>query len=278
MNEANLPIANIAAYKFVDLNAELLPALQQQLEDRARACNLKGTILLATEGINLFLAGERADIDTFWKELTAMPEFPDLTYKISFSARQPFRRLRVKIKREIIPSGNDGLHPASFPADRVAPAELKQWLDEKRDITLLDTRNDFEVTLGTFASAHALNIDSFRSFSDAVEELHPELKNQPTVIFCTGGIRCEKAAPLMAQKGFQQVYQLQGGILQYFEECGDGHFEGECFVFDDRIALDAQLRETGTILCERCQFPVTRAQQNSSRFVPGEYCPHCIDT
>lgn len=277
MNRESLPIANIAAYKFVDLPESCLSDLRETLETKSQVHNLKGTILLAREGINLFLAGEKSDIDGFWDALTGMIEFSDLTYKISFSARQPFRRLRVKIKSEIIPSGESDIHPATFKAERLSPKELQQWLDEKRDVTLLDTRNDFEVTLGTFEQARSLNIGLFRAFASALERADADLKNKPIVIFCTGGIRCEKAAPLMAQNGFREVYQLEGGILKYFEECGDRHFTGECFVFDDRIALDSDLRETGATLCERCQFPITLAQQRTETFKAGAFCPHCIE-
>src|SRR5262249_5606336 len=148
------------------------------------------------------------------------------------SAEQPFRRMLVKVKQEIIAFGVAGIEPGRTTSTKLAPQTLKQWLDEGRPVTLLDTRNDYEVRLGTFENAVTLGIDHFRSFPAAVRELPAAMKQQPIVMFCTGGIRCEKAGPLMEREGFEQVFQLDGGILKYFEECGGEHYDGECFVFD----------------------------------------------
>lgn len=159
----------------------------------------------------------------------------------------------------------------SFP-----PAELKRWLDEGRPVTLLDTRNDYEVNVGTFKNAVTLGIDHFRDFPAAVAQLPAELKQTPIVMFCTGGIRCEKAGPYMEREGYQQVFQLEGGILKYFEECGGEHYAGECFVFDRRVGVDASLAETENAQCFHCQALLSPADQKDSRFVLGQSCPYCF--
>ena len=153
--------------------------------------------------------------------------------------------MRVKIKREIIAFGIPGIDPARNPSRKLSPRTLRQWLDEGRSVTLLDTRNTYEIERGTFRGALPAGIRHFRDFPRAVERLPARLKNQPVVMFCTGGIRCEKAGPFMEREGFRDVFQLDGGILKYFEECGSAHYDGECFVFDERVGVDPTLRETG---------------------------------
>lgn len=233
-------VLNISAYRFAPL-AEL-PALRERLKAVAADGGLKGTILLSPEGINLFVAGERAGIESLLAAIRALPGCADLPVKKSFSATQPFRRLLVKIKREIIAFGVPDVDPARRPSPRLAPRELKRWLDEGRPVTLLDTRNDYEIAAGTFDGAQAAGIRHFRDFPAAAERLPTALKEQPIVTFCTGGIRCEKAAPYLEKIGFKQVFQLDGGILKYFEECGSAHYRGDCFVFDERVGVDAALQ------------------------------------
>lgn len=233
------PILNIAAYLFVPL--EDLETLRAELRELCVTLELKGTILLAPEGINLFLAGSEECIDAFLSNLTARPEFTALEVKRSFSETQPFGKLLVKLKKEIIPLGRPDIDPARHPAPRLAAETLKQWLDDGKDIVLLDTRNSFEIEHGTFDGAIDLQLGTFRSFADRVKDLDPALKDKTVVTFCTGGIRCEKAAPLMLSEGFRDVYQLDGGILKYFERCGQSHFAGDCYVFDERVALDSDL-------------------------------------
>ena len=235
----NQSFLNIAAYKFVTLDE--LPALRADLHGLCKSLALKGTILLAPEGINLFLAGTEEAVKIFLRELRDKAPFHDIPEKRSISATQPFGRLLVKLKQEIIPLGRRDIDPARAPARRLAPRDLKRWLDEGREVVLFDTRNTFEVEHGTFHGAQHIGLKNFRSFGIRVSELDPALKEKTVVAFCTGGIRCEKAAPLMIQEGFRDVYQLDGGILKYFEECGSSHFDGNCYVFDERIALDADL-------------------------------------
>jgi UPF0176 protein len=235
-----MPVINLAGYKFVSLDA--LDDLKATLDRRCRELELKGTILLSFEGINIVLAGNEQAVAQFQSLILEDPRLADLRFKRSESAFQPFDRMLVKIKKEIITLRVSGLDPANERAPTVSPAELKRWLDEGREVVLLDTRNAFEVDAGTFDNALDLRLSSFGQFAKAADELDPSLKDKTVVTFCTGGIRCEKAAPVLIGKGFRNVFQLDGGILQYFEECGDAHFKGKCFVFDQRVALDGNLQ------------------------------------
>jgi UPF0176 protein len=232
---------NISVYKFTPLDD--LPAWRERLLDVSRAAQLRGTILLSTEGINVFVAGTRPNIDTLVATLRTIPGLADLAPKESLSAEQPFGRMLVKIKREIIAFGVAGIDPARRPSRKLSARTLKQWLDEGRPITLLDTRNDYEVRKGTFRGAVVPRINRFRDFPAAMRHLPEEMKERPVVMFCTGGIRCEKAGPYLEMAGFKNVHQLEGGILKYFEECGGAHYEGECFVFDQRERVDHALCE-----------------------------------
>jgi UPF0176 protein len=271
-----MPVFNLSAYKFTPLGD--LPALRERLKNRTAASGLRGTILLSPEGINLFVAGERAAVDDLTRELRTIAGLEDLTPKESESAEQPFNRMLVKIKKEIIAFGIEGIDPARKPTRKLSPATLKQWLDEGRPVTLLDTRNAYEVRMGTFRGARHAGIDHFREFPAAARRLAPELKAQPNpvVMFCTGGIRCEKAGPFMEREGFQNVFQLEGGILKYFEQCGSAHYEGECFVFDQRVGVDAALRETDSVLCFNCQMPLSAEEQRHPHYVFEKSCPHCF--
>jgi UPF0176 protein len=267
---------NIAGYKFAALTG--LKALRATLLTRCKEWNLKGTILLSTEGINLFVAGLPDSAASLIRELRAVPGLSDLQVKISESADQPFNRMLVRIKKEIIAFGVPQVDPARYTSPRVSPQTLKQWLDEGRSITLLDTRNDYEVKLGTFRNARAIGIQHFREFPEAVRALPGELKEQRIVTFCTGGIRCEKAAPFLELQGFKNIFQLDGGILKYFEECGGAHYDGECFVFDQRVGVDPSLHETESNQCFACLTPLTAADQSDARYVAGKSCPYCYKT
>ncbi|MEY4940660.1 MAG: hypothetical protein RIQ93_2395 [Verrucomicrobiota bacterium] len=233
---------NIAAYKFTPLQE--LERLRGELRRRCLAADLKGTVLLSPEGINLFISGREEKVTVWLEELRGFPGLEDLRVKVSRSAKQPFGRMLVKIKKEIISFGAEGIDPSRRPSPKLDARILRAWLDEGRPLTLLDTRNDYEVRFGTFRGALPAGIDHFRDFPDAVARLPAALKTEPVVIFCTGGIRCEKAGPFLERAGFQQVYQLDGGILQYFEDCGGAHYSGDCFVFDERGCVDPALRET----------------------------------
>ncbi|MBD16267.1 MAG: sulfurtransferase [Planctomycetaceae bacterium] len=268
-------VVNIAAYKFTRLTN--IEERRDPLRSFCRDLELKGTILLSPEGINLFLAGCPSAIATLIAHLENDAEIGPLTVKESLSDYQPFNRMLVRIKKEIIAFGIEGIDPQNAPAQKITPQELKEWLYEGRPCTLLDVRNEYEVRLGTFQNSVTLPIHHFRNFPETAREIPPQYKNQPVVMFCTGGIRCEKAGPYLAQNGFDQVYQLDGGILKYFEDCGQAHYEGDCFVFDKRTAVDANLQETATTLCYACQNPLTVDQQASPQYVPGESCPYCYE-
>jgi len=269
-------ITNIAAYKFAVLDN--LKSLREELLADCKRWELKGTILLSPEGVNLFIAGEAAGIEKLLARLRAIPGLEDLTPKYSESEHQPFNRMLVRLKKEIIAFGVEGINPALRTSPKLQAKELKQWLDEGRPVTLLDTRNDYEVKLGTFKNAMVLDIDHFRHFPEAVRQMPAEMKNQPIVMFCTGGIRCEKAGPFMELEGFTDIYQLDGGILKYFEEVGGDHYDGECFVFDQRVGVDPALRETNSGLCFACQSPLTEDELKDPRYVPSRSCPYCFRT
>ena len=235
-------IVNISAYKFIPLDG--LPALKQALLTAAIRLGLKGTVLISPEGINVFVSGEAMKVDAFVEVLRSIPGLENLTPKKSQSSAQPFGRMRVKIKREIIAFGVAGIDPARRPAPKLAPQTLKQWLDEGKPVVLLDTRNSYEIERGTFRGAVSTGIRRFRDFPRAMEQSAVIPPDRPVVMFCTGGIRCEKAGPFLEQKGYKNIFQLEGGILKYFEECGSAHYDGECFVFDEREGVDGELRET----------------------------------
>jgi UPF0176 protein len=271
---AGKPVQNIAAYCFASLTG--LRELRAALLARCKVLQLKGTILLSTEGINLFMAGSAEAIESLLSELRGIAGLERLAPKYSETASQPFTRMLVRIKKEIIAFGVPGIEPARYTSRRMSARELRQWLDEGRPVTLLDTRNDYEVKLGTFRNALPIGVGHFRDFPDAVARLPEELKHQPIVTFCTGGIRCEKAAPYMESQGFQDVYQLEGGILKYFEECGGAHYDGDCFVFDQRVGLDPALHETAAAQCFKCLAPLSEVEQADPRYVAGQSCPFCF--
>lgn len=240
-------VVNVASYKFVSLQD--LPALQAHLIALTGELGVMGTILLAPEGINLFLAGSPASIETMLTALQALPEIGTLEVKYSLSDHVPFGKMRVRLKREIIRMNHPAIQPAQGRAPAVDAATLARWLDKGQDdagraVVLLDTRNAFEVDAGTFDGALSWNISKFTEFPAALKENRDALQGKTVVSFCTGGIRCEKAALYMAEEGVDHVYQLEGGILKYFETVGHQHYKGSCFVFDARETLDASLRPT----------------------------------
>ena len=253
-------ILNISCYKFVALPDAL--ALRQPCLDQALARQLKGTILIAEEGINFFLAGRAEDVRGFVDWLRTDTRFADLAPKESWSATQPFRKMLVKVKNEIIRMNHPSIRPAQGRAPAVTPETAKRWLDqghddEGRPVVTLDTRNQFEVDAGTFKNTLNWSITKFTEFPEAVQAHLSELQDKTVISFCTGGMRCEKAAIYMRNAGLPHVYQLEGGILKYFEGVGSAHYEGGCFVFDERRAVGADLSATG--LTPEGTFPLTPA-------------------
>ncbi len=236
-------VLNVSAYLFTRLTdaAQLKPALRQ----RALAAGLRGTIILAEEGINLFLAGDADAVRGFIDGLRADARFAALTTTETWSDAQPFRKMLVKVKREIIRMDRPAIQPESGRAPAVAPATLRRWLDQGhddagREVVMLDTRNAFEVDLGGFAGALDWRIDRFTQFPDAIARHRDDLEDKTVVSYCTGGIRCEKAAIVLREEGVD-AWQLDGGILAWFAEVGSDHYRGDCFVFDERYAVGSDL-------------------------------------
>ena len=269
---------NISAYRFVELDD--LPVLRETLRRACVEAGLKGTILLAPEGINLVLAGVPERLHNWAAWLRTDVRFAGIEPKESWSDHQPFNRMLVKLKKEIITMRQPQVRPLGVRAPAVRPAELKRWLDAGQDdsgraVVMLDTRNAFEVSIGSFEGALNPGIKSFGRFPERVKALESELKDKTVVTFCTGGIRCEKAVLYMQDHGFDNVFQLDGGILKYFEEVGGAHYRGDCFVFDRRVALTPELKEAGHVECFNCRAVVTAEEQMTEAYVYGKSCPRC---
>ena len=270
-----------ALYRFVALpdHAELREPLLEQL----RAHGIRGTLLLADEGINGTIAGSEAAIDGLLDWLTRHPVFGDrlgaLDVKKSWHSTMPFLRSKVKLKKEIVTMGITGIDPNKTVGTYVQPADWNALISAP-DVVTIDTRNDYEVRIGTFKDAVNPHTETFREFPDYVRsELDPE-KHKKVAMFCTGGIRCEKSTAYLKELGFEEVYHLQGGILKYLEEVPEEEslWEGECFVFDERVAVDHQLQPGGYTQCHACRAPLSAADTAHPHYVPGESCPHCHAT
>ena len=237
-------ILNIAAYLFVSLDG--LPDLRTKMLEECNSRELKGTILLTGEGINLFLAGRTDALRGFLDWLRTDPRFAPLQAKESWSDDQPFKKMLIKLKNEIIRMNHPTIQPEKGRANFIAPKKLQEWLDRGTDdlgrpVVMVDTRNAFEVDYGTFENALHFNIEKFTEFPAAITAHKEALADKTLVSFCTGGIRCEKSGLYMREIGMEHSYQLEGGILKYFEEVGSAHYRGSCFVFDEREALEPNL-------------------------------------
>lgn len=265
-----------ALYKFTPL--EKLADLKSELEAACRDAGLRGTLILAHEGINGAIAGSRAGIDAVLDRIRAIPGCADLEYKESFANEQPFYRMKVRLKNEIVTMGVAGVDPN---ADAGAYVEPEDWnaLIADPDVVLIDTRNDYEVAIGTFEGALNPKTTSFREFPEwfaRQRELHDKRK---FAMFCTGGIRCEKATAFLKQLGFDEVYHLKGGILKYLEIVPEAEslWRGECFVFDQRTALAHGAAQGSYEFCHACRMPIGEADKASEDYVAGVSCPHCKD-
>ena len=267
-------VVNIAGYRFVDLPDR--DSIRDPMLEECLKLDLKGSILLSHNGINFFLAGSKTSIRGFLQYLESDERFIGIDLKISYTDYQPFRRMLVKRKKEIISLGMDEIKPSEFTGPHISPTEFKRMLDEKEDIVILDTRNDYETRIGSFEGAIDLDIQSFRDFPRAIETLPDEYKSKTLVMYCTGGIRCEKASAVMLNAGFEDVRQLNGGILAYLDEHGESYWNGDCFVFDQRVAVDHNLRESKVEMCFKCREPLSLDQQQSVDYIIGEYCPYCV--
>lgn len=265
-----------ALYKFVTLNDyESLrePLLNTMLENQVR-----GTLLLAQEGINGTVAGSRQSIDQLLTWLKSDERLSDISYKESFDVENPFNRTKVKLKKEIVTMGVEGIDPKHVVGTYVKPKDWNALISDP-DVLLVDTRNDYEVKIGTFKNAVNPKTDTFREFPDYVEQqLDPE-KHKKVAMFCTGGIRCEKSTAFLKEKGFDEVYHLEGGILKYLEEVPEDNsmWQGECFVFDNRVAVNHQLEKGQYDQCNACRLPITEQDKLSEHYIEGVSCPHCHD-
>ena len=270
-----MKIANITGYKFTPIEDEL--HLKETILRRSINLNLKGTVLISSKGLNFSVSGTKNNIDKFIVFIHSDSRFADVDVKITYNAYQPFRKMLVRIKKEIISMGIEEIDPFKFTGQKISPKELNKKLNNNENIVLLDTRNEYEVRLGTFKNAIDLNLDSFRDFPKEIEKLRKKLNGKEVVMFCTGGIRCEKASALMLKNGFENIQQIDGGVINYFKETGGRHWNGDCFVFDDRVALDKDLLETDYVLCFRCREPLNKEEIGSEKYKIDEYCPYCFD-
>ena len=265
---------NIAGYRFIDLPDR--DELRTPFTEICLELELKGTVLLSPNGINFFVAGTHEAVEQYVSFLETDNRFQDIPLHISYSEYQPFKRMLVRLKNEIISLGMDEIRPSERTGQYIQPKEFKKWLDEGKEIIILDTRNDYELRVGTFENAIDLDIKSFREFPEASKKLDQD-KTTPVVMFCTGGIRCEKASVVMENQGWENVYQIKGGILGYFKECGGAHWNGDCFVFDKRVAVNPELEESDHVLCFECRNPLSVEEQKSKDYVIEQYCPYCIE-
>lgn len=268
-----------ALYKFVRFdNFERLrtPLLELMLARRVR-----GTVLLANEGINGTIAGRRDAIKIVLAWLRAYPEFHDLECKESFVDESPFRRSRVKLKKEIVTMGVEGIDPTLSAGTYIEPKDWNALISEP-DVILVDTRNDYEVEVGTFRGAINPGTESFRDFPQYVQSTlsaDAENRKKKVAMFCTGGIRCEKSTAYLREQGFEKVYHLKGGILKYLEEVSeqDSLWEGECFVFDERVTVNHALEKGSYDQCYACRYPITEEDKTSEHYIAGASCPRCYD-
>ncbi len=267
-------VVNIAGYKFEPLvdPVDLVSLYQQKCDE----LELKGTMLISKNGINFSLAGTQQATDTIIAFLEEDNRFLNIPLKVTYSETRPFRRMKVRLTKEIISHGRKDINPRDLTGERITPQDLKNLLDNKEDVLVLDTRNEYETRIGKFKNAIDLNLDTFRDFPKAVESLPEEYKDKQIVMYCTGGIRCEKASAVMMKAGFADVKQLEGGVLDYFKETGGAYWEGDCFVFDERVALDTELNETDYIYCYICREPLSAEEKASPDFKINEHCPYCI--
>ena len=274
MSVNNLDVLNIAGYKFEPLyDVEVLvPEFQSVCDD----LELKGSVYLSPNGINFSLAGSEESIKEYLHFMEQDKRFLDIPLKKTYSETQPFRRMKVRPKKEIISLGRDDINPRELTGGYVTPKELYSMYENNDDVIVLDTRNEYETRVGLFENAVDLQLDTFRDFPDAIEQLPEEYKDKQIVMYCTGGIRCEKASAVMLKAGFSDVKQLEGGVLDYFKETGGKYWNGDCFVFDERVALDTELNETEYIYCYICREPLSAEEKASSDFKINEYCPYCV--
>ncbi|MDG1858503.1 MAG: rhodanese-related sulfurtransferase, partial [Emcibacteraceae bacterium] len=266
-----------ALYKFVTL-----PDYQSLQEPLLKACDdndVKGTLLLASEGINGTVAGTEVGIRRLLEYLHSLSEFSDLKHKESWADEMPFLRMKVRLKKEIVTMGVPGTDPQKIVGSYVKPEDWNDLISDP-DVVLVDTRNDYEVEIGTFKGAIDPKTTNFRDFPAWVKRNHNVLNKPKVAMFCTGGIRCEKSTAYMKEQGYEDVYHLDGGILKYLEEVPkeESMWEGECFVFDNRVSIKHGLEEGTYDQCYGCRWPITEDDKTSNKYIKGVCCPRCFDS
>lgn len=263
-----------ALYKFVSLPD--YQAMQPSISAKLKQFDIRGTLLLAAEGINGTISGSRSAINEFLDWLQADDRFHAIDYKLSYHKTQPFNRTKVKLKREIVTMGVEGIDPNEVVGTYV---EAEDWntIIADPDVLVIDTRNEYEYNIGTFENAVNPHTETFREFPDYVDSQLDPTKHKKVAMFCTGGIRCEKASAFMKLRGFDEVYHLKGGILKYLEKVEQENtmWNGECFVFDERVAVNHSLEKGQYDQCHACRHPITEGDKASAEYVPGVSCPRC---
>ena len=266
----------VALYRFVRLDD--YESMREPLLNFCLDRHIRGTLLLAHEGINGTVAGGDSAIDELLNYLRADDRLADLDCKFSSHEERPFLRMKVKLKSEIVTMGQENIDPNVCVGRYASPQEWNALIDDP-DVLVIDTRNEYEVEIGTFAGAVNPQTNSFREFPDWVEQNLDPKKHKKVAMFCTGGIRCEKSTSLLVSKGFEDVWHLKGGILNYLEQTPeeDTRWEGECFVFDSRVAVNHQLEKGSYDQCFACRFPIDDDQKQSPHYLPGVSCPRCVN-
>jgi len=266
-----------ALYKFANLDN--YQELQKPLLARCIELGVKGTILLAAEGINGTVSGARPAIDSLLSYLRSDPRLTELDHKESYCASQPFYRTKVKLKNEIVTLGVPTVNPNLMVGKYVEPENWNQLIADP-EVLVVDTRNEYEVDIGTFKNAVNPKTTTFREFPAFVEKNLKNAKDKKIAMFCTGGIRCEKSTAYLLEQGFKEVYHLKGGILKYLEQVPEEQslWDGECFVFDNRVAVNNKLQQGRFDQCHGCRHPLSIAERRSAKYQPGIYCPYCYDT
>jgi UPF0176 protein len=266
-----------ALYKFVRLQD--FERLRQPLLDLMTRHGVKGTLLLAVEGVNGTIAGLPEAVNTVLKWLKSDSRFADLVHKESYATEMPFYRTKVKLKREIVTMGIEGIDPNRVVGTYVKPEDWNALISDP-DVTLVDTRNDYEFGIGTFKNALNPNTETFREFPEFVAQNLDPVKHKKVAMFCTGGIRCEKSTAYLKERGYDEVYHLQGGILKYLENVPseESLWEGECFVFDNRVAVKHDLVKGQYDQCYACRYPITEQDKLSANYQKGVSCHHCYDS
>ncbi len=266
-----------ALYKFVAL--EDYKAIRQPLLEAMESNGIKGTLLLASEGINGTVSGTQEGIDALLAWLNSDDRFNPISFKLSYHDNQPFYRTKVKLKKEIVTMGVEGIDPRKTVGTYVKPKDWNALISDP-DVLLIDTLNDFEIEIGTFVHAVNPNTKTFREFPEYVKNNLDPKKNKKVAMFCTGGIRCEKSTAYLKEQGFEEVYHLEGGILQYLEDVPkeDTLWKGDCFVFDNRVAVNHDLEKSEYDQCYACRLPITDEDKASDKYEQGVSCPQCYGT